>query len=111
MSSDRLTDQELSEVLRLDGEATEGPWEVKRFGSYWEVDDVTWFPVYPNGEDTSEGNYEDAHLIATYRSAAPRMARELVEARRLLKLWLQHSNGHTVPGLVPETCEALGGDD
>lgn len=86
-----VCDVDPEEVLRLDREATPGPWEVEmRCARY--ISDPNTVVEVPGGiiareiehtvlEHDFDGASENAALIATYRTAAPALAREVIRLR------------------------------
>lgn len=98
------TEDLIEEVLRLDGEATPGPWEQGRMVDAGddgpeiiaaaEGDMVR--GVCDCGFDSSNAA-RDARLIATYRTACPELAREVERLARELADWQsgrKYAGGH-----------------
>lgn len=63
-------------ALKLDAEATKGPYTVRQFCT---DDFVEYLVVFPDGEDVSLiHKFADAELLAEYRTAAPALAAALL---------------------------------
>ena len=80
-----VEDVDIEEVLRLDREATPGPWTPQTQCYWWGL--VPCGPPYkgsPTDERVIKGAAMDARLIATYRSATPTLAHVLIQARARL---------------------------
>ena len=110
----------IAEVLRLDAEATQGPWEwsppsrgscggfpgVCTFGR-----DAVYAQAYGDPPDP-----EDAALIAYYRAAAPALAREVQDLRERHRLTLQErdraqADARRIVAVREELAALLGTED
>ena len=71
------SDRIIAEVLRLDAEATKGPWNhIDGDGSVWHDDENQ--TCIANTDHCPNDNMDaNAEMIAAYRTAAPRLARML----------------------------------
>ena len=75
----------IAETLRLDGEATQGPWfegvngDVVRTTEMFDYDSPSVRVADPRNPDI-EKKVSDCILIASYRTSAPRLARMLMVA-------------------------------
>ena len=80
------SDRIIAEVLRLDAEATKGPWNhIDGDGSVWRDDENQ--TCIANTDHCPNDNMDaNAEMIAAYRTAAPRLA-------RMLKMHQELTNG------------------
>ena len=84
----RMTDDELiKQVLDRDAKATPGPWDAMETGreTYVRERAATDGAVIAYADATGEPTASEYALIATYRTAAPLLARKLQRAREVLE--------------------------
>jgi len=84
------TSRLIAETLRLDGEATVGPWNhIEGDGSVWNDDDMG--RCVANTDHCANMNMDiNAELIASYRTSAPRLARMLEVAVKAMTAITAH---------------------
>jgi len=113
-----MTRGELAEILEYCEAATEGPWTMREARDEWTAHDIVAGenPERPKARIAiGMGDWEldvkdDFAFIARARTDLPKLARELQEAKRLLRLWeFARANNRSYPLTV--THAFLGGGE